>query len=208
MTGHEPWFPHPPHRGPFPVWLAAPPGWPRRPGPPPPPGGFPPGWFHGGWPPFRPNPRVRAGDVRAAILALLAEGPRNGYQIIQEIAQRSRGVWRPSPGSVYPALQQLEDEGLIRAEESEGRRLFHLTEAGGGYVEEHRDELIAPWEAVTETLHERVPELMAEAGQLGAALMQVGHAGTDAQVAEARQIVARARRALYRLLADEPEKEG
>src|SRR5438046_864178 len=65
-------------------------------------------------------PKVRKGDVRAAALALLAEGPRNGYQIIQEIAERSQGIWRPSPGSVYPALQRLEDKGLVRAEEETG----------------------------------------------------------------------------------------
>ncbi|GLY87145.1 PadR family transcriptional regulator [Actinoallomurus iriomotensis] len=69
-------------------------------------------------------PKVRKGDVRAAALALLAEGPRNGYQIIQEIAERSHGLWRPSPGSVYPALQQLEDEGLVRAKEESGRRTY------------------------------------------------------------------------------------
>jgi hypothetical protein len=82
------------------------------------------GWMAYGdprWPGMRP-PRARRGDVRAAALALLAESPMNGYQIIQEISERSGGVWRPSPGSVYPALQQLEDEGLIRAEEGAGGR--------------------------------------------------------------------------------------
>ena len=76
----------------------------------------------------RRGPRVRRGDVRAAALALLAEEPRNGYQLIQEIAERSGGVWQPSPGSVYPALQQLEDEGLIQAETPEGgRKRYALT---------------------------------------------------------------------------------
>ena len=83
------------------------------------PGGpFPPGFpFHRGR-----GPRARRGDVRAALLALLAEEPRNGYQLMQEIERRSDGAWRPSPGSVYPALQQLEDEGLIRAEVQDGSR--------------------------------------------------------------------------------------
>src|SRR5688500_2490305 len=85
--------------------------------------------FWPGGPPGR-GPRRRRGDVRAALLALLAEEPRNGYQLMQEIENRSEGVWRPSPGSVYPALQQLEDEGLIRSEESDGRKVFRLTEAG------------------------------------------------------------------------------
>src|ERR1700685_153986 len=93
--------------------------------------------------------RAERGGVRAAALALLAEEPMNGYQIIQAIGERSDGVWRPSPGSVYPALQQLEDAGLIRAETGDGgRRAYHLTDEGRGYVEEHPDEVQAPWDAV------------------------------------------------------------
>ena len=95
------------------------------------------------------GPRATRGDVRAAALALLAEEPMNGYQIIQAIGERSDGVWRPSPGSVYPALQQLEDEGLIRAEAGEGgRRAYQLTDEGRAYAEAHPDELRAPWDAV------------------------------------------------------------
>src|SRR5918992_3831280 len=86
-------------------------------------GGFPFGGAFGfGGPGFQRGPRARRGDVRAALLTLLGEEPRNGYQLMQEIERRSDGVWRPSPGSVYPALQQLEDEGLVRVEETEGRR--------------------------------------------------------------------------------------
>src|ERR1700735_3055843 len=102
----------------------------------------------GSWlgdPRMRRGPRAKRGDVRAAALALLAEGPMNGYQIIQEISERSGGVWRPSPGSVYPALQQLEDEGLIRAEDLEsGRKGFVLTDQGRTYLTEHADEVRAP----------------------------------------------------------------
>ena len=87
---------------------------------------------------FGPGPRgprgrgrkARRGDIRTAALLLLAEEPRNGYQIMQEVEERSGGVWSPSPGSVYPALAQLEDEGLIRSEEIDGRKLFALTDAG------------------------------------------------------------------------------
>ena len=92
--------------------------------------------LEGRWEGFGPGgPRgrgrkARRGDIRTAALLLLAEEPRNGYQIMQEVEERSDGVWRPSPGSVYPALQQLEDEGLIRSEESDGRKLFALTDAG------------------------------------------------------------------------------
>ena len=95
------------------------------------------------------GPRAKRGDVRAAALALLAEQPMNGYQIIQEIGERSGGVWRPSPGSIYPALQQLEDEGLIRAEAGEGgRRAFQLTDEGRAYAAAHSAELTAPWDVV------------------------------------------------------------
>ena len=92
--------------------------------------------------------RTARGDIRAAVLALVAEQPRHGYEIIQEIAERTGGVWRPSPGSVYPTLSQLEDEGLVRVEQAEGRRVVHLTEEGTRYVEEHRAELDAVWESV------------------------------------------------------------
>jgi DNA-binding PadR family transcriptional regulator len=192
--GPPPMPPHGPHPG-GPVAL----GW----GPPGPPGG--PGhhvFLRGGWGPPRQGPRVRPGDVRAAALALLAEQPRNGYQIMQEIAQRSGQVWRPSSGSVYPALQQLEDEGLVRAEEHEGRRRFALTEAGRTYVDEHPEEVSAPWEAVAETVDDAARELHEIQGQLGLAVMQVAQAATPAQVAEARRILVDARRALYRLLAE------
>jgi DNA-binding PadR family transcriptional regulator len=151
--------------------------------------------------PFRRGPRVRRGDVRAAALALLSEQPLNGYQIIQQIAERSRGVWRPSPGSVYPALQQLEDEGLTRSVEHDGRRSFELTGAGRAHVEAHRDELDAPWETVAGTVTDELLELRELYGQLFMALMQVAQAGSEAQVAEARRVLIDARRALYRILA-------
>jgi DNA-binding PadR family transcriptional regulator len=175
------------------------PEWPGRPGFGP--AGFGPFGFGGGGP-FRRGPRVRRGDVRAAALALLAEQPLNGYQIIQQIAERSDGVWRPSPGSVYPALQQLEDEGLIRSVERDGRRAFELTDAGRAHVEEHRDELTAPWEAVADTVTDEVLELRDLGAQLFMAYMQVAHAGSQAQVAEARRVLVEARRALYRILAE------
>src|SRR3954470_598837 len=110
----------------------------RRVGPPGPPfgPGFGPGFGGPGGRPF-PGPRggrrgrrTSRGDIRLAVLALVAEQPRHGYEIIQEIAERTGGAWRPSPGSVYPTLSQLEDEGLVRVEQSEGRRVVHLTEAG------------------------------------------------------------------------------
>jgi DNA-binding PadR family transcriptional regulator len=184
-------------------------------------GGFGPGWFgpgfggpgfggpgFGGPPPFGRGPKARRGDVRAAALALLSEGPRNGYQIIQEVAERSGGMWRPSPGSVYPALQQLQDEGLVRAE-GEGRRwTFHLTDEGRAYVQAHADELDAPWEAFADAFPQGLHDLREVGGGVAMAAMQVAQAGGEAQVAEAVRILTETRRALYRILAEADPAEG
>lgn len=156
----------------------------------------------GGFGPSWGGPRARRGDVRAALLALLEEEPRNGYGLMQEIERRSEGMWRPSPGSVYPALAQLEDEGLVRTEEASGRKLYHLTDAGREYVDAHRDGMTAPWAAVAGDMSEGVFELRRLAAQVTAALMQVAFAGSEAQVTEAKQVLSDARRTLYRILAD------
>jgi DNA-binding PadR family transcriptional regulator len=152
------------------------------------------------------GPRARRGDVRAAALALLAEEPMNGYQIIQAIAERSDGVWRPSPGSVYPALQQLEDEGLIRAEAAEGgRRAYQLTEEGRGYVEAHPDEVRAPWDVVAGAVGDTAIEMRNLIGQVAMAAYQVVSAGTESQASQAREVLTDTRKALYRLLAADDE---
>jgi DNA-binding PadR family transcriptional regulator len=161
----------------------------------------------GGFPFFRREGRARRGDVRAAILVLLAEEPRNGYQLMQEIEQRSEGAWRPSPGSMYPALQQLEDEGLVRVEASGGGRTFHLTDKGREQAQAQQQEP-APWEAPSGEDHESAREFALLGRQVMLAAMQVAQAGSGAQVKEARKILGEARRALYRLLAeDEPEAD-
>jgi DNA-binding PadR family transcriptional regulator len=165
----------------------------------------PPGF--GPWPgerKFSRRPRVRRGDVRAAALALLAEEPRNGYQIIQEIAERSGGVWQPSPGSVYPALQQLEDEGLIAAESPEGgRRQYTLTSEGREYVEAHPDEVRAPWEVVAGSVGTDALQLRALVHQVLLAAHQVMQVGSTNEVDQARRILTETRRNLYRILASE-----
>jgi DNA-binding PadR family transcriptional regulator len=156
-------------------------------------------------PPGRGGRRARRGDVRAAALLLLEEQPRNGYQLMQEIEDRSGGMWRPSPGSVYPALAQLEDEGLVRSDEGAGRRAFELTDEGRKYVEEHREALGVPWEEAGGEVPPGILELRSLMMQLGMASMQVAQAGDEAQTAEARKVLEDARRALYRILAgDEP----
>lgn len=176
-------------------------------------------------PPFRPGPfgpfgpgrgfggrrgrrgrRPARGDIRLAVLALVAEQPRHGYEIIQEIAERTGGAWRPSPGSVYPTLSQLEDEGLVSIEKSEGRRVVSLTEAGTTYVDEHREELDRVWESVTDDPAD--PEsaaaraLMEQLHQLIAAAHQVAATGTPEQITAAAESVTEARKAIYRLLAE------
>jgi len=168
----------------------------------------------GGSPPFPPfagfpwnffrRARAKRGDVRAAILSLLAEKPLNGYQIMQELEQRSRGSWRPSPGAVYPALQQLEDEALVRAESLSGGRVYTLTEQGRAYVKEHPDEFAAPWEAANQSADdEPVLALFGELKHIAAASIQVVHTGSSGQIREAHKVLNQARRAIYRLLADD-----
>ncbi|HET9654789.1 MAG TPA: PadR family transcriptional regulator [Kineosporiaceae bacterium] len=149
------------------------------------------------------------GDVRAAVLALLAEEPRHGYAIMSELTERSGGLWRPSPGSVYPALQQLQDEGLVSVEESEGRRVFSLTGSGRAYVEEHHEEIGRPWE-LSDTGHgRRIRSLADGLAALGAAVHQIGRLADDAQAARAQEVLEDARRAMYRILAgDDPVASG
>jgi DNA-binding PadR family transcriptional regulator len=145
---------------------------------------------------------VRRGDVRAAILDLLSEGEAwNGYQIIQEIGERTQGVWRPSAGSVYPALQQLEDEGLITAAGEDRRRNYTLTDEGRAYVQAHADELRAAWDAVTGSVDDAAVQLHNLARNVAMATVQVAQAGTPVQVQQASKVLAETRKALYRILA-------
>jgi DNA-binding PadR family transcriptional regulator len=155
---------------------------------------------------FGSGPRVRRGDVRTAVLAVLAEQPRNGYQVIQEVAERSGGVWRPSAGSVYPALAQLEDEGLVRALAEGSGRVYELTDEGRRHVDADPDQYAAPWEQVAGTVDEHAEELRDLVGQLAAAAIQVGRAGSTTQAAKARRVLTDARRSLYRLLAEEADQ--
>jgi DNA-binding PadR family transcriptional regulator len=151
---------------------------------------------------------MRRGDVRAALLVLLDEQPHTGYSLMEEIERRSNGAWRPSPGSVYPTLQQLEDEGLVRAEEGEGRTPFTLSDAGKAYVEENREELGEPWAKPAEGVGEERLELRGLVGQIGAATLQVATAGDTTQVARAKELLAQTRRGLYQILADDEAGES
>jgi DNA-binding PadR family transcriptional regulator len=165
-------------------------------------GGFPFGGPGFGGGPFGRGRKARRGDIRTAALLLLDEEPRNGYQIMQEVQERSDGAWRPSPGSVYPALAQLEDEGLIRSEEVDGRKLFALTEAGRAYVQERGSEKPAPWEQMGGELSDEIAELGKLMREFAFAFVQIMRSGSEPQIAKAREVVAAARRELYRILAN------
>jgi len=167
--------------------------------------GFAPGFGFPWGGPGRPRPRPRRGDVRFAVLSLLAEQPMHGYQIITELAERSGGVWRPSPGSIYPTLQQLEDEGLVTASEQDGRRTFSLTDAGRDEVARVSEGRRAPWDDLADEDHEPARGLRNSAVQAMAAVFQVATAGNDRQVAEAERILRETRKSLYRLLAEDDD---
>lgn len=152
--------------------------------------------------------RMSRGDVRAALLVLLDEQPLTGYALMEEIERRSEGAWRPSPGSVYPALAQLEDEGFVGAKEEQGRKPFELTEAGKTYVAENREQLGEPWTKSAEGFGEGRLELRGLVAQIGAAVFQVATAGDDAQVARAKELLAETRRGLYRILAEDDQEEN
>jgi DNA-binding PadR family transcriptional regulator len=199
-TGHRhsaPWERHPGGRkgpghwggggfgGPWGGWWAGPP----RPGPP-------------------RGPKAGRGDVRAAILALLQEGPLNGYQIMSEIEERSGGAWRPSPGAVYPALSQLADEGLIEGSESAGRRTFSLTAAGREYVEQNPEMARGAWESAAQQEAWELPGLFAEAARLGGGIVQMAHTGSPDQLRAAERLLARTRRDLYKVLAGDEDDEA
>ena len=161
-------------------------------------GGFGPGF---GPPMFGRGLKRGRGDVRAAVIALLAEEPMHGYQIITEITERSGGVWRPSPGSVYPTLQAMEDQGLVTASKSEGRRVFSLTDEGRAAAEAAGDGP-APWEDAARGADRSLVDLRGLMFEVGAAIMQVGRAGSERQVKAVGEILTETRRRIYLVLAD------
>jgi DNA-binding PadR family transcriptional regulator len=132
----------------------------------------------------------------------------HGYQLIQRIEERSGGVWRPSPGSVYPALQLLEDEGLVQPEQEEGRRVFSLTESGKAYVAEQRAALETARDAVIGRANPHVHALHDLVRQLAVAVDQVTQVGTPAQLDAAQAALVATRRQIYRILADDLPAEG
>jgi DNA-binding PadR family transcriptional regulator len=174
------------------------------------PGGFGPGGFGPGFG-FGPGPRGgrrggpgrrgRRGDVRAAILVLLAERPMHGYEIIQEVAERSQDLWKPSPGSVYPTLQLLVDEGLIVGTETEGsKRLFELTDTGKQAAEKVAT---PPWDEIADGVDPAHLNLRSAVGQLFGAVAQSAHAASSEQQQRIIEIVNNARREIYTILGED-----
>jgi DNA-binding PadR family transcriptional regulator len=146
--------------------------------------------------------RAGRGDIRAAILALLAGEGMHGYQIIRELGERTGGAWNPSPGSVYPTLQQLEDEELVQQQGSgTGRRVYELTEAGREAAAALPSP--APWEQVAAEAHDEHADLRGLVFQVLGAVRQVAMAGTPAQREQAQEVLRGTRRSLYGILAEE-----
>lgn len=162
------------------------------------------GGHHGGGRgrgPRKPGGRAGRGEIRVAILGLLAEQPMHGYQLIQEIADRSGGRWHPSPGAIYPALSLLEDEGLITITADSGRKLAELTELGSAHLADHPEAHSAPWDERAGLGAHPGHGLRGAMQALGSAARQVARTGTPAQATAALAVLDAARRELYLILA-------
>jgi DNA-binding PadR family transcriptional regulator len=156
-----------------------------------------------------PGRRAKRGDMRAAALDLLSERPMHGYEIIQELESRSGGVWKPSPGSVYPTLQLLQDEGLVTASEIDGRRVFTLSEAGQAEVANRREQgAVPPWVELADDAGKPAQQLARAIKPILGATRQLFHDGTPAQQVAAADILTETRRRLYSLLAEDEASEA
>jgi DNA-binding PadR family transcriptional regulator len=144
---------------------------------------------------------MRRGDVRTALLIALVDGPGHGYELIQALEAKTEGRWKPSPGSVYPSLQMLADEGLVTSTESDGKRTFEITDAGRAHVEEHVAEHGNPWDAMDRGRGGH-GDLRSAIHALMSATKQVGMTGSPETIEAAAAIVTQARKDLYRLLAE------
>jgi DNA-binding PadR family transcriptional regulator len=144
---------------------------------------------------------MRRGEIRTAILAILLDGPGHGYDLIQRLEEKSGG-WRPSPGSVYPTLQLLEDEDLVRSEDRDGKKVYELTDAGRAEVERRVEEAGgAPWEGDRGVAPNR--ELRDAVGHTFLAVKQIGSVGSSAQVEQAIAVLKDTRRKLYQILGED-----
>lgn len=148
--------------------------------------------------------RMRRGDIRTVLLGALIDGPGHGYEIIQRLEAKTGGMWRPSPGSVYPTLQLLEDEGLVRSEERDGKRVYQVTEAGQAEATERASRGGGPpWAMGGDEGAPGVRRLREAVGQLHLAARQVASAGQEEQVERTVAIITDARKKLYQILAED-----
>lgn len=150
----------------------------------------------------RGRSRAARGQLRAAVLLLLAERPRHGYELITELTDRSDGRWNPSPGAVYPMVRRMVDKGLVTVEVVEGRKTFSLTPVGEEYVAEHREGWGEPWSIPEDQSDGAAERLITAARQVMAAAGQVLDVGSEDQHERAEAILARTRRELFGLLAE------
>lgn len=164
------------------------------------------GWRGGPWTfeaPMRGGGRRRRGDIRTAVLALLDEAPAHGYELIQRLEEKSQGAWRPSAGSIYPTLQLLEDEGLVRSDERDGKRVYELTDEGRTTASERMAEAGGPpWAGSGSNPGRRYKEFGDALRQLHLAAKQVAMTGDQDQIAKVSEIITEARKKIYTLLAD------
>lgn len=150
--------------------------------------------------------RAQRGDVRAAVLRLLATEPMHGYQLMEAIAERTGGAWRPSPGAIYPTISQLEDEGLVTVEKEGGRKLASLTDLGRAFLEDPQNESSDPFAG-----HDResgTPDLRLALRELQGAARSVAMSGSDAEVTAAHAVLTEAKKSLYRILAGDAGTPG
>lgn len=155
-----------------------------------------------GGPGGRGRGRVRRGQIRSALVALLEDEPMHGYEMIRQIDERSGGRWKPSPGAVYPTLAQLADEGLVTSTEDSGKRVFQLTDEGREFATGLSDADREPWQ--TDGDGHPAWELKALMHQLGMATRGVAMAGSPEQLERAKGVLSEARRKLYAILAEDP----
>jgi DNA-binding PadR family transcriptional regulator len=144
---------------------------------------------------------MRRGGMQTAILALLAENPMHGYQIIQELATRSGGAWTPGAGSVYPALEQMEAQGLVTGDQQDDKRVYTITDKGRELAQHHEAHHQAPWDEAAEASGPRV-ELRKSTFALFNAAQQVERTGSDEQVTKAIELLDQARKQVYGILAE------
>jgi len=145
---------------------------------------------------------MRRGDIRTALLTALTDGPAHGYEIIGRLEEKSGGMWRPSPGSVYPTLQLFEDEGLVRSEQRDGKRVYELTDAGRAEAAERAERGgAAPWEGGDGD--NELQSLLRSAAQLFAAAKQIARQGDADQMERAATVIRATTKELYKVLAED-----